>query len=1239
MKDLFKNLWFLLFAGVLVFSTLIRLEQRQVTDDKKQLAIAYAGIQQIINDKEIAFVKMNGYLLADTSRLQRNWNNIIEFAEKENIIVHVYRNDTLLIWSSNEISTQSCLSEFKTGTSFWQSVNGNYIVHRKNAGSYTFVFLYLINSDFAFKNQYIANRFNEELSFIRAGFVHPGHALRFTDINDLTGNFLFSIQVISASESTGPLLITGLLFSLFFVLLMVHIIARKYIHRKFWLTTFVFFGVFTLVRWLNILEHVPAFLYENKLFDPSIYASSQWFPSLGDLLIDSVIALWYLIILENRFGKRSIDRSDRQFSYFGFSLSFIFCLLSSYTAFYFIKSLAIDSQISFNIGNVSSINQFTYFGIFTAVFLLMSVYFICRNFIRLASVNVNQNLPVKITALLVLAGVYFFIIQKFAEPEFFLVLIAFALMTVFFIFRIVVRKLNRFQQYFVVVFIISVLVSIAVTHWVTVKEHENRKLFSGKFATQNDITTEYFLRTIEKRIADDNNITDYFLYFFVKSKFEKRIKQLYFTGYLSKFEVSIFDYDTLGYDLKQKNSFSYSQINKIYLKQSLETIDSYFRYISGSSALKGYLAKFTVRKNDNRAGYLFILLQPKLIQDENRFDELLIEGFRQNKKKLFDYSYGVYKDKHLIFQSGNYPYRITNTWGEAKDTFRFFTESNFEHLLYTDNQPVTIVVSKPADTFIQGVALFSFIFTFCTLILIFILFFYTGINQQFFSRYKIFSILFFKRIREFLNHLMLIEDPDILYIRTRIQTSIIFIVFVTLAATAYFTVTFINQKYNARQTERLMKKIRDVIITVENENIPEMEDPKGGDLEAFINQIADVYDTDITLFDPKGTVRASSIGKIFDEGIVSGLMNPQAFYHLNFLKESQYSQDEHIASLGFQAAYAPVFTKKSELLGYIQLPYFSQKSDLLNEISSVIVGFINLYVLLFIIIGIIAYLVSRNISYPLMLIQQKLSSTILGGRNEPISWSRDDEIGELVKQYNSMIVQLDESAKKLAETEREGTWREIARQIAHEIKNPLTPMKLSIQHLQRAFKNNDPNIEEKINRTTGLLITQIDTLSELATEFSSYAQMPSPVYESLNLKKELNNIIELFKVNEEIEITLNGSETTGINFDRSYLNRSIGNLVKNAIQSIPEGKKGKIDLGFSEHNENVVISVNDNGCGMTAEESEKIFIPYFSTKVSGMGLGLPLVKTMIETCGGKIDFTTKIDEGTKFIISLPKNST
>ena len=364
-------------------------------------------------------------------------------------------------------------------------------------------------------------------------------------------------------------------------------------------------------------------------------------------------------------------------------------------------------------------------------------------------------------------------------------------------------------------------------------------------------------------------------------------------------------------------------------------------------------------------------------------------------------------------------------------------------------------------------------------------------------------------------------------------------------------------------------------------------------------------------------------------------MNAKAYYHLNNLKESQYLQNEEIATFQYTGAYVPVFGKNKGLIGYVQLPNFYQSTDLITEISSILVGFINLYALMFIVIGIIAWIVSRNISYPLMLIQKQMARTTFGQKNEPIYWNRKDEIGELVKQYNLMIDQLEESASKLAKSEREGAWRDIAKQIAHEIKNPLTPMKLSVQHLERAWNDKSPKLPETFARVTRTLITQIDTLSDLATEFSSFAKMPTPKNEPIHVAQLVEEIVHLQQQVFEGEIKFDIQTNATLFYDTSYLNRTLTNLIKNACQAIPDDREGKVEVRVFENDNQLVIEVHDNGTGISLEEREKVFMPYFSTKVIGMGLGLPIVKGMIESGGGSITFETEEGIGTTFIVKLP----
>jgi nitrogen fixation/metabolism regulation signal transduction histidine kinase len=260
----------------------------------------------------------------------------------------------------------------------------------------------------------------------------------------------------------------------------------------------------------------------------------------------------------------------------------------------------------------------------------------------------------------------------------------------------------------------------------------------------------------------------------------------------------------------------------------------------------------------------------------------------------------------------------------------------------------------------------------------------------------------------------------------------------------------------------------------------------------------------------------------------------------------------------------------------------------------------------------------------------------LGKYNEPIYYRRSDEIGSLVKEYNKKVEELALSADLLARSERESAWREMAKQIAHEIKNPLTPMKLNIQHLQHA-KGRGKDYNEYIERVTATLIEQIDNLSNIATEFSNFAQIPTARNQVFNLGNQLERVIGLFETHDRITIQFycDCNEPIVVNADREQLSRAIINLIKNGIQAIPEGRDGEIKVSLSLSGEAALIAVSDNGTGIPLELRDKLFSPSFTTKTSGMGLGLAIVKNIAENFAGKVWFETELEAGTTFFLEIP----
>jgi signal transduction histidine kinase len=476
-------------------------------------------------------------------------------------------------------------------------------------------------------------------------------------------------------------------------------------------------------------------------------------------------------------------------------------------------------------------------------------------------------------------------------------------------------------------------------------------------------------------------------------------------------------------------------------------------------------------------------------------------------------------------------------------------------------------------------------------------------------------------------------------LKFKIQAAIISIVFVSLLLVALATIIYNVEEYRSKHRNDLNEKMKsiaeelDMRLEDKDEITPELIEW----LYRELAKLSNIFRTDINIYGVDGILLASSRVEIFQRGLVSARMNSHAFYEIfqNYQYDS-YFQPESIGELSYMSVYKPIINNRGKILGTINLPYFITQDKYSQEISTFIVAFINLYVLLLLASIVIAIFIANQITRPLVVIQENLQKMQLGKHNEPIYYRRNDEIGSLVKEYNKKVDELAVSADLLARSERESAWREMAKQVAHEIKNPLTPMKLNIQHLQRA-KGRGKEYNEYIERVTATLIEQIDNLSNIATEFSNFAQIPNARNQVFELAGQMKKVIGLFETDDraEIKFNYNGFENICVNADREQLSRAIINLVKNAIQAIPEEKKGKIEISLNRREHMAVIAVSDDGLGIPVELRDKLFSPSFTTKTSGMGLGLAIVKNIVENFSGKIWFETELEKGSTFYIEIP----
>ena len=407
----------------------------------------------------------------------------------------------------------------------------------------------------------------------------------------------------------------------------------------------------------------------------------------------------------------------------------------------------------------------------------------------------------------------------------------------------------------------------------------------------------------------------------------------------------------------------------------------------------------------------------------------------------------------------------------------------------------------------------------------------------------------------------------------------------------------------------------------------------------ILQHYSTIFFTDLNLYQLNGQLLASTRPEINELNLQAPIMNAEAYQQMYRNKELYYSHEEYLGKGKYESSYIPIADNNGKTLAFLNTPYFSSTTDLHNEIKNFILTYLNIILLLLGIALIIILQMTKRLTQPLSLIQNKLGDIKIDQKNEPIEWKRDDEIGALVKQYNQLIVELEKSAAELKRTTTETAWRGVARQVAHEIKNSLTPMRLSVQLLQHNIDNGKAT-PEQIQRTTNTLIEQIDALSDIASSFSRYAKLPENHPQPVDLAELVGNVVNLYDNVENIEFhyDFNKVKDHTYNGDKTNLNSAVSNLVKNAVQAIGSKPKGHIDVSLKDKEKAFVISVKDNGKGIKEEDKDRIFLPNFTTKSGGSGVGLSLTYNIVQAAGGTISFESQEGEGAEFIITLPKQT-
>lgn len=1133
--------------------------------------------------------------------------------QEKGIILAAYENNELIFWSDNTIAFDYLLGPGIPEEQYLLLENGWYGLTLQLISGREYYAFFLIKTAYPYHNQFLSDYFQKdfkidpEIGIALSAYEHSEPVI-------VNGSKVFHIFQGKGKGHLGSWINLFLLF--FGAVLLIVGLERLFLFKAkqpWWLLVFPI--LLLILRFASI--SVCNSLSELALFDPALYASSSLFPSLGDFFINSLLVVYIAYFTRKYIAHRFSKKAGVAVSTILVILLLTYGLLISPL----IIGLIENSSINFNLSDVFDIDAYSIIGVSSIGLLLYSF------FLFTAAINQISNTPHlshrnKLLALAFASGFHFIIAHYIGAVD--LKLIIWPIVALALVSALLPENGLRmpFLKALLLLFLFTGLAWYFVLKYEAKRERQQRVAYAEKLASDEDPVTELLFLSVEEAIQKDSLLHQTISRpdRFSNEILSQQIANAFIDRYWNKYNISIQIYkpDSSYWGvLPDVKPPSFEEFTQLIEKHGFESTSSpnLFHLYNYPENLS-YLARIPISSNSGELLALAVIgFQARIFPDEIGYPELLIEESSLALKDPADYSFARYVDNKLIASQGEYNYRIVpELYDDNQEKFNFKEYNNFNHLVHRPDDRTVIVVSKTNQSFFEILTVFSYLFAFYGLALLLL------------------SSIISPGIFKF----NMLNDLNM-----KIQFLSAGIILTTLLTFGLATRFYAERQFKEKNYSVLSEKTQSVLIELEAQHkrqstlTPAMIDQ----ISSQLRRLSYIFFTDINVYNSKGELVATSQPKIFESGLIAPRMNARAFVKININHKSDYVQEEQIGSLTHLSAYVPFRNENNDILAYVNLPYFARQDALEQEISRLIITIVNIFVLLFALSIIAAIFISDWITKPLQLLQNSLSRIELGKQNESIEYAGSDVIGELVKEYNRKVKELEYNAEQLARSERESAWREMARQVAHEIKNPLTPMKLNLQLLQKAVADGADNIEERFNRTASSLIEQIDNLTQIANEFSNFANMPRAEFEQVNLNQLVQSVVDLYRELPDQQVVFNPYTTQNpfVRADYKQLSRALQNLIKNGLQAAREGEIPVVEVVISLVDNNYLLTISDNGVGISDEMRSKIFQPNFTTKSTGMGLGLAMVKNIVQNMNGKIWFEDKANGGTIFLIEIPKS--
>ena len=1003
--------------------------------------------------------------------------------------------------------------------------------------------------------------------------------------------------------------ICGLAFLLFWIV---------YKPNPEWKSEFLFTLTIIVFRIFLIISHFPYNYVQIPLFSSQILAINEWNPSLGDLFLNFILIAFITYRWYQWFHGRNwiLKWSWKWIILIHFILT-IFTFILFFTFFSLFRLIIENSLVYFEFTDIFEINVYSGLLVIIQSIALLILFFLL-DAIVLFSIALLHNIEIrfKYTALFVCYTIIIFSCYNLLpiKDDFFDIYHVFTL--IFFIALIYHLKLQNtgHKNYFSALLIITALASImnlALSKSFEKSTHANYEKITRTFANPRDLVMEFTFNEFVENLKSDK-----FIFHFTRplpNNTEKikiiinRLTTQYLIPNFKSYDFKVFVYDHNHNRLDNQNELQPLETEKLE-----KTLSPYLKFVNNKRTFYEYvyLGKFSLLSEELGVVNLEIEFYPKANFGQKLYPQLLLdESIRQKLRLPKGYEIGLYYRNILINKLGNAVFPLYLNENILQEELKNQQKYSIYYDKISDER--AIIIKAPVRTFFSKLTSFTILFYIFSLI-------YTIINLP--SLLRLVLNFNFKKLYKSL--------------ALRIQTYFLLISLLPIVIFSFLITPLFTNFFKTQIEFDLKENIKQFANHLENHLFQNTITPSENFVSYdLLNYYSDLMDLDINVFDKYGKIISTTLPRLFQTDIISNYMNPFVYHEFKNGYQSEIIQNERVGNLEYISAYVPLIDKNYIIVGYLNIPYLA-KQDLLNtQIRQFLAYLINLYIVLILTTILFGLFTSSTITFPLKILSEKLQKLALGSPNEPIEWNSNDEIGELILNYNQMVKQLSESEQLLAKSEREGAWRTMARQVAHEIKNPLTPMKLSMQMLMKKIDNHNPSYDlvQKIGKT---ILSQIDALTHIANAFSNFAKMPEGNKEWISLNTILLELAQLYQSAEEAEVVITVPvQEIKIFAVKEQITRVLINLIKNALQAMPY--YGRVEVGVEQNESQVKIFVKDNGIGIPIENQSRIFEPNFSTKTSGMGLGLAMCKNIIDAHKGTIQFYSKENEGNCFEITFP----